>query len=109
MRYALVLGAALVAACGGSRADSAAQASAVGGREGCGGARAADANACTRAWAAAAPVGLYDGLLADLARKKRSVAARTAAVEAFLRDVDAQGGTPLEEPSGDRVVFVAKG
>lgn len=63
---------------------------------------------CSRAaQARTAPVALWDALQVDLA--KLQGAARQARVDAFLADVTAAGGAPLEDPKADRVVFLAKG
>ena len=54
-----------------------------------------------------APIALWDAFLADVAGL--TGAARAARVDKLLADVAAQGGTPLEDPKGDRVVFLARG
>ncbi len=62
---------------------------------------------CTRnAQAKTAPTSLYDALVADLAALADDQ--KAARVDQFIGDVEAQGGTPLEE-FGDRLVFVARG
>lgn len=61
---------------------------------------------CTRqARARTAPTSLYDAFVADIAPIS-SDAARRAKVDAFLADVRANGGGPLEDPASDRVVFL---
>jgi len=63
---------------------------------------------CSRAaQAKTAPAALYDAFVADMAGLVG--AARTARVDAFLAAVDAQGGTPLEDPMTGRAVFLVRG
>jgi len=62
---------------------------------------------CSRAaQSRTAPVSLYDALGMDVAAL--SGAALTQRLDAFLADVRAQGGTPLED-GANRVVFIARG
>lgn len=69
---------------------------------------AGDKPVCTRAaQAKTAPVALWDTFVKDVAAL--SGAARVARVDELLADVAREGGTPLEDPSGDRVVFLARG
>jgi enterochelin esterase family protein len=57
---------------------------------------------CTRAaQVKTAPLALYDAFAADTASPAR--------VDKLVADVRAAGGTPLEDPAGDRVVFLARG
>ncbi|MDB4940890.1 MAG: hydrolase [Labilithrix sp.] len=63
---------------------------------------------CTRgADAVTAPASLYDALVTDLAALGPE--ARAARVDAFLADVAAKGGTPLEDPATGRAIFVVRG
>lgn len=63
---------------------------------------------CTRSLQAkSAPTTLLDAFKAEVSGL--TGAARTARVEKFFADVDASGGAPLEDPKGDRVVFLARG
>lgn len=67
-----------------------------------------DPTKCLRsAQAKTAPIALWDAFLKDVATL--SGAARAARVDKLLADVAAHGGAPLEDPSGDRVVFLARG
>lgn len=60
---------------------------------------------CTRAaQAKTAPASLYDAFVKDLLTSTN----KKALVDAFLTNVQAQGGTPLEG-AGDRLVFLARG
>jgi enterochelin esterase family protein len=60
---------------------------------------------CTRAaQAKTAPAALYDAFVKDLITAPN----KQALVDAFLTNVQAQGGTPLED-GGDRLVFLARG
>ncbi len=69
---------------------------------------APDPASCLRsAQARTAPIALWDAFLKDVA--PLSGAARAARVDKLLADVAAQGGAPLEDPKGDRVVFLARG
>jgi len=64
---------------------------------------------CTReARAKPASTALYDRFVADIAPLSAE-AARRAKVVSFLADVKASGGGPLEDPAGDRVVFLVNG
>lgn len=63
---------------------------------------------CSRkAQAKTAPVALWDTFTKDAAALNG--AALSARVDKLLADVAAQGGAPLEDPAGDRVVFLARG
>ena len=80
-----------------------------------GGARGTDGEAteaggprCTRAaQATTAPTSLWDELVEDVSALSGSALA--ARIDAFVAAVDAAGGTPLQDPSSDRVVFLARG
>ena len=64
---------------------------------------------CTRETRArTAPTSIYDAFAADIAPIS-SEAGRRAKVAAFLADVKAKGGGPLEDPASDRVVFFVDG
>jgi iron(III)-enterobactin esterase len=64
---------------------------------------------CTRETRAkTAPVSLYDAFVSDMAPISAE-APRRARVAAFLADVRAKGGGPLEDPASDRVVFLVDG
>lgn len=63
---------------------------------------------CTRAdQARTASTALFDAFQAELAGL--TGAARASRADKLVADVLAAGGTPLELPAGDRVVFLAKG
>lgn len=63
---------------------------------------------CSRkAQAKNAPIALWDAFQKDVA--SLNGAALTTRVDKLLADVAAQGGAPLEDPAGDRVVFLARG
>lgn len=63
---------------------------------------------CSRkAQAKTAPIALWDTFQKDAATLNG--AALTARVDKLVADVAAQGGAPLEDPAGDRVVFLARG
>ncbi|MDF2695923.1 MAG: hypothetical protein K0S65_4306, partial [Labilithrix sp.] len=83
----------------------------VGGDPGAGG-PLADASAppasCARSLVSkAAPASLFDAFVAEVGALDGP--ARMARVEAFLADVAAQGGAPLEDAASGRVVFLARG
>lgn len=64
---------------------------------------------CTRETRArTAPTSLYDAFVADIAAISAEPA-RKAKAAAFLADVAAKGGGPLEDPASDRVVFLVSG
>lgn len=54
-----------------------------------------------------APIALWDSFVNDA--KTLGGAALGARVDKLVADVAAQGGAPLEDPQGDRVVFLARG
>lgn len=63
---------------------------------------------CSRkAQAKTAPIALWDTFQKDAA--SLNGAALGARVDKLIADVAAQGGAPLEDPAGDRVVFLARG
>jgi len=111
MRRAVLLACWVVCGCGGSSAatseagapDAAAEASSPDAGQG----DATTQPVCTRAsQATTAPASIYDALVADLATLADGQ--KPARVAQFVADVDAQGGTPLED-FGDRLVFVVRG
>jgi len=62
---------------------------------------------CARAdLAKTAPIALWDAFQKDM--QSLTGAARQTRADQLLADVAAQGGAPLEDPAGDRVVFVSK-
>jgi enterochelin esterase family protein len=85
----------------GTGAAGGSAAAAGGGGSGAEGGAACDRASATRT----ADVALYDALLDDLA----GGAEPAATVEAFVQAVIAGGGTPLVDPSGERLVFLWRG
>lgn len=64
---------------------------------------------CTRDLAArGAPVALFDRLEHDI-QSAQTAGDRKALADRFVRDVQENGGAPLEDPDSDRVVFIARG
>ncbi len=93
---------------GGASLDDASGATDAGGASDVASGDAAKTDCSRRAQVKNAPPSLYDAFVADMA-SVADATARASRVDQLLADVRAQGGTPLEAPGDDRVVFLVRG